>query len=110
MTLEDTEAPDLSGVTDMNGTFAYASKFDSDMKGWNISTIKNMSEMLNDTNLSVENYSNTLNGWLDSAVLEQNITLDANTRKYNALGKSAKGDLNNSDSYNWTINDAGLQE
>jgi len=107
-TISDSEAPDLSNVTDLSYMFEGAKSFDSNLGNWNIKNIKRMNSMLNDTNLSVENYTNTLRGWLDSAVVDQNVTLDANNLKYNQNGEDAKVDLNNSSSYKWTINDAGL--
>jgi len=92
----------------MHSTFNGAVSFNQTLEAWNIKTVTNMQNMLENTNLSVENYSNTLIGWLKTAINNQNITLDANNLKYNAVGESAKGDLNQSASYNWTINDAGL--
>ena len=106
----DSDAPDLSNVKDISFMFEGAKSLNISLANWNISKITNMRNMLNDTNLSVDNYSSTLRGWLNTAIVDQNVTLDANNLKYNVDGQDAKGDLNNSDSYNWTINDAGLAE
>ena len=45
MTYNATDAPDLSGVTDMSSMFVEASLFDGDLSAWNVSTVTKMESM-----------------------------------------------------------------
>ena len=45
MTYAATDAPDLSGVTDMSHMFANASRFNGDISSWNVSQVTDMSYM-----------------------------------------------------------------
>ena len=40
-----TDVPDLSRVTDMSGMFAFASTFNGDLSGWNVSSVNDMEGM-----------------------------------------------------------------
>ena len=49
MVYRATDAPDLSGVTDMSRMFNGASAFNGDISGWNVSSVTDMSSMFNGT-------------------------------------------------------------
>ena len=54
---------DTGNVTDMRFTFSEASAFDANLGNWNIQNIERMDEMFNNSGLSTNNYSATLEGW-----------------------------------------------
>ena len=45
LTLNDTDVPNLSGVTDISSMFAGATAFNQDIEDWNVSSVINMSSM-----------------------------------------------------------------
>lgn len=51
--------PDLSNVTDMEGMFAYAFSFNSDISGWNVSNITNMAAMF----YGASSFNQNIGGW-----------------------------------------------
>ena len=60
--------PDLSGVTDLSSMFEGAISFNQDLSSWDISSINNMANMLDNSGLSTENYDKTLLGWADQPI------------------------------------------
>ena len=71
-----------SNVTDMEGTFSGASKFNTaTIQNWNLSSLTTAKKMLNNTGLSIENYDKILQGWATLSGREsripRNITLGA---------------------------------
>jgi surface protein len=64
MTMTATDAPDLSGVTDMYGIFSNASSFNGDISGWDTSTVSNMTYMF----AGASSFNQDVNGWDTSAV------------------------------------------
>jgi len=58
-----TDAPDLSQVLDMSYMFYDATNFDSDISGWNVSTVTDMSWMF-----GVTAFNQNINGWDVSSV------------------------------------------
>ncbi|WP_109832643.1 BspA family leucine-rich repeat surface protein [Reichenbachiella versicolor] len=54
---------DVSAITKMRSMFLRASNFDQDLGGWKLNPAVDMKYMLDTTNLSCTNYSNTLIGW-----------------------------------------------
>ena len=59
-----TDAPDLSGVTDMSNMFANANRFNGDISSWNVSQVTDMSYMFS----AASDFDQPLNGWDVSAV------------------------------------------
>ena len=88
-------------VIDMSFMFSNASSFNQNLGIWNISSVTDMTGMLSNTNLSIENYDNTLVGWAGQAP-QNNVILGAMGLEY-CGGESARTDLINT--YNWTITD-----
>jgi len=72
-----TDAPDLSQVTSLAGMFRNASNFDADLGDWDVSTITDMSNMLDNTRMSYFNYDQTINSWAANPSLQNNVTLGA---------------------------------
>ena len=66
MTYGATDAPDLSGVTDMSFMFTDASSFNGDLSSWNVSGVTDMSSMFFGTDVFNQNIS----GWDVSEVTD----------------------------------------
>ena len=81
---------DVSSVTNMFRTFRNASSFDVSLENWMLGPVTDMTGMLNNTNMSVENYDNTLIAW--SALGINGITLGAYNLDY-CNGEAARNDL-----------------
>jgi hypothetical protein len=102
---QDVSSFDVSDVSDFSSAFKDAISFNQTLGNWDISSATNMSNMLDNTNLSNINYASTINGWANLENTPMDITLGA-TGLIHDDGLTAKGDLVNT--YNWTINDAYL--
>ena len=66
MAYNATDAPDLSGVTDMSGMFRAATKFNGDLSGWNVSSVTDMSYMFREA----VSFDRPLAGWDVSSVTD----------------------------------------
>ncbi|WP_282043320.1 BspA family leucine-rich repeat surface protein [Winogradskyella flava] len=89
----------VANVTNMSNAFNNASIFDQTLGTWNITSVTNMINMLSNSNLTLENYDNTLIGWAAQSV-QNNVSLGANTLTY-CEGIDERQDL--IDNHNWTI-------
>jgi len=119
---------DISSATNMFRMFSNCSSFDQDISGWNISTSlstssnSGMGQMLNNTNLSVENYSRFLvslaNQVYDNGASPTGIYLGASGLQYHNTTYSGYGSGQFTDAVSarayltgitggWTITDAG---
>ena len=96
---------DISSVTSMYYIFSNASSANPDVSNWDVSSVTNMSSMLVNSNLSVENLTSIYENW-SQLQLQQNVSFDAGTIKYNSSGQAGRDILVNT--YNWTIEDGGL--
>ena len=92
---------DVSSVTTMECMFYMAYSFNQNLGAWNISNITNMANMLDSTNLSETNFSDTLIGW-EAGITPPNISLGAYDLTLNAAGVTAKNALIASPN-NWLI-------
>jgi len=112
-----------SNVTSMDRMFNVASAFNQNLGAWQLRTAGiNMTNMLNSTGLSVENYSRTLIGWANYVSANSNtpatVTLNALGRKYNTTAYTTGLTYNDGAAARaylvgvppgWTITDAGQE-
>ena len=73
-----TDAPDLSGVTNMNTMFFFASDFDGNLSGWDVSGVTDMSGMFH----GASSFNGDLSGWDVSSVTDM-ISMFHNAGKFN---------------------------
>lgn len=93
----------VSNVTDMEGTFYKAFAFNQSLGSWNIGNVTNMNQMLYRTNLSRNNYEDTLEGWAALTNLQTGVSLGAYPLEYCSVGSIlARQTLTNT--HLWAIN------
>lgn len=92
-----------TGLVNMQEMFQNATSFNQNIGSWNVEFVDNMSAMLLNTDLSVENYDNTLIGWSASNV-QESVTLGADNLYYYGA-QAARTTLTGNKS--WIITDAG---
>lgn len=123
----------VSNVTNMAEMFAITDAFNSDISGWNVSNVENMSaifygatafnqnlgawniagctdltNMFDQSGMSPENYSTTLDGWISNGkTVQQGVSLGADNINFcnGSPGEQARDYLINTAA--WTITDAG---
>jgi surface protein len=110
-----------SSVTTMQSMFRNATSFNQDIGGWPLRAGGvNMSDMLNNSGMSTENYSRTLIGWANSVSANSDtpasVTLGASGRNYNDTAYVSGQTYNDAVAArayltgtppSWTIDDAG---
>lgn len=74
---QDISGWDVSNVTNTSQMFLNASAFDQNLGNWNLNNIILASIMLNNSGLSCENYSFTLDGWANNPDLPTGISLES---------------------------------
>ncbi|EZH75934.1 hypothetical protein ATO12_03845 [Aquimarina atlantica] len=72
----------VSNVAFMRGLFYKATSFNQDLRKWDVSKVTVMDRMLDDTNLSNDNYDNLLIEWSKLPNLQSNVTLGAKGLEY----------------------------
>uniref|UniRef100_A0A6C0AQT1 PKD domain-containing protein n=1 Tax=viral metagenome TaxID=1070528 RepID=A0A6C0AQT1_9ZZZZ len=90
----------VSNVISMDNMFSGATSFNQPLNNWNVSNVTSMTSMLDYTNLSIDNYNSTLNGWAKLS-LKPDVSLGAFGLVYSPAGLSARNFLTSQ--YNWTI-------
>jgi hypothetical protein len=85
------------------GMFFNASLYNQDMSNWDIPLVSTMEWMLSGTNISNDNYSNTLIGWNGKAH-QNNVKLHSSA-KYTLAAAAARNDF--IVNHLWQINDGG---
>ena len=100
---------DTRNISDFDNMFYEATSFNESLGNWDISAASSMYEMFVASGMSQENYDATLIGWATleagETQIPSNVDLDADTAY--CLAEAAH-DLLTSTTYNWTINDGGL--
>ncbi|MBM1107838.1 BspA family leucine-rich repeat surface protein [Aurantibacter crassamenti] len=109
---------DVSSVSQMQGMFWNAQAFDQDLSVWDISNIRQdfptsgMINMFDQSKLSLQNYDNTLIGWVTLDIesgetkIPENIYFDGGNSQY-CLSEDARESLISD--FGWVINDSGLK-
>jgi phosphotransferase system HPr-like phosphotransfer protein len=98
---------DCSSCTTLETFLQDAYSFNSPLVLTPITNLVNATNMLNNTNLSVDNYSDMLILWGNQSNIKNNTTLDASGIEYNIYAVPFRNNLINK---NWVINDGGLEE
>ena len=75
-----TDVPTIIG-RDIRFAFQFATNFDADLGGWDISGVRSMAHALSESGLSQTNYDNTLIGWSAQSV-QSNVTFGAENLIY----------------------------
>ncbi|GAB3337031.1 hypothetical protein GCM10027429_21040 [Marivirga atlantica] len=86
-------------------TFRGATAFNYQLGDWDVSNAINLSNMLDDSGLSVENYDSTLIGWNGLPSLPSGLSFSAEGLSY-CTAETARNNIIST--YSWTINDAGI--
>ena len=88
--------------------FADAVSLDIDVSGWNISSLLDATDMLDNTSFSTIHYDALLVNWAAQAPnIQSGVTLGVGLTQYTiATSQTARDTLTNAP-YNWTINDGG---
>ena len=96
---------DVSSVTNMSGMFSYADYFNQDISDWNVSSVTDMSGMFTSVTISTANYNALLIGW-SSQDLQHNVIFNAGYSSYSNDSQASRDIIINS--FNWNIYDEGL--
>ena len=91
----------LSLVTTMSGMFQNASSFNHSLGGWSLNSNVIMSNMLNNSGLSVTNYDNTLIGWNSNPTTPVNRSVGVSGLKY-CNGEAARTNLDGPKGWTFT--------
>ncbi|NBC64796.1 MAG: BspA family leucine-rich repeat surface protein, partial [Bacteroidetes bacterium] len=81
LTIPATDAPDLSGVTNMEAMFRWATTLNNDISHWDVSNVENMQDLFNFANTfnqplnswNVEKVTNMRQMFADAAAFNQNL-------------------------------------
>jgi len=97
---------DTGNVTDMSFMFSEASAFDANLGNWNIQNIEEMDGMFNNSGLSTNNYSATLEGWATLDDDEAQIPTFVDFTNQDGMMYCLDAELERDDlitNYNWEI-------
>jgi len=97
---------DVSSVTSMYRMFNSAASFNQDLGSWDISNATNLTNMFYRSSLSVENYSNLLEGWAALPSRQPNISFNGGYSNY-YTGDPEDARQSMIDDDNWFIQDSG---
>jgi surface protein len=97
----------VASVTTMTTMFGGAISFNQKLGAWNISKVTSMGNfMFYNVPFTSENYNDLLIGWGSLSSVQNGITLNFGTIKYNS-GAAASGRLHLTQFHNWIIRDGG---
>lgn len=114
MSINASDVPNLSAVTNMRSMFQGASAFNQDLSTWDVSAVKatgtanhqkGMYDMFRGVTLSTANYNALLLGWSDLS-LQNGVTFSGGNSQYSTTSQAAKDKLSND--FNWTVIDGGV--
>ena len=93
---------DVSGVTDMSSMFKGASSFDGDISSWDVSNVRNFRDFLDESGFSSHHYTQLLINW-SKLNLQSNLTFNAGD--INCLTHAQASRQSIIDDYTWIIHD-----
>ena len=94
---------ETGNVGDMTRMFQHAESFNQNLGDWDVTGASTMFSMLDNTNLSTENYDQTLIGWSDQQ-LQSGVSLGASGLHYLESEDERQKLI---DEFDWTIDDEG---
>ncbi|WP_298477165.1 BspA family leucine-rich repeat surface protein [uncultured Maribacter sp.] len=97
----------ISSVTNMESMFKLAINFNQNIGDWDVSGVIVMEDMMQETNLSKENYDKLLTSWSELPSLQDNIAFGVGNSQY-CQGEEARQKI--IDDYGWVITDGGKSE
>ncbi|WP_299899388.1 BspA family leucine-rich repeat surface protein [uncultured Aquimarina sp.] len=97
---------DVSEVSNMRLMFLRASRFNQTLGDWDIGNVSSISNMLDQSGLSTENYDTTLIGWVGNSNTPSGLDLGASNLTY-CFGTDARNTLTDPTGFNWNITDDG---
>lgn len=100
---------DVSSVSDMSYMFQLATSFDQDLYNWPVGNVINANNfLLNATGFSSANLGQIYNGWSALSYLHNDVVFGAPNTCYPDDAYTIANRQLLIDTYNWTINDAGV--
>ena len=84
---------DMSSATNMNRMLYYTLKFDQNLERWNFPNVSDLEYFLEDSNMSIDNYTQTLLAWNANPNLRDDVYLGVGKLKYCGLGAAARDGL-----------------
>ncbi len=91
LTIPATDAPDLSGVTNLNAMFGYATALNQDIGHWDVSNVTNMSAMF----FGAGSFNQDVNGWDVSSVVDMSSMFNEATSFNQSLNSWIVSDVDN---------------
>ncbi|WP_075344006.1 BspA family leucine-rich repeat surface protein [Tenacibaculum agarivorans] len=91
---------DVSKVRDMGSMFFAARNFNQNLGNWNLTSVTTMDNMLTSSDLSIQNYDNTLIGWSNNSNTPDGISIGVSSLSFcKSIDERKKLDVDK----NWTF-------
>ena len=100
---QDISGWDTSTIQNMNDMFNGATSFSQDLGGWDVSSLTTATQMFLTSGMTVANYDNLLNGWVNSS-RQADVTFSNDLQSTAATSGVARAAIIATP---WTVNDGG---